>query len=655
MKEIIFGRWGDELIDRRQGSAAAEERTPTGFPRADGFPDNLASLMCGKGFLLFDESCGFVPMVREYAARIQSEYCCGKCLTGIKGTKMLLLTLDRIVAGRGEVADLALLERVADILDDAAKCSVCQSSGEMVKIGLTHFKDEFKAAIGAGVAESPIRYMSNISAPCMTNCPCHINIPAYVEMLQEVRYDRSLSIIREEMPLPGITGRVCPAPCQSACTLANIGKDPIPIKVLKRVAADYEMTHKLTPPLEKRDLTGSKVAVVGAGPAGLSAAYYLNRLGHRVTIFEALDFSGGMVRVGIPPYRQPREVLQRDVDIILGLGIELEHGVRLGRDFSIQDLLDRGFKAVLLAIGSHRSIPLGIPGEDEGIRGVFTGGIDLLRDINLGKKVEVGKRVVIVGGGNTAMDCARTCVRMGAKDVNLVYRRTRKEMPSDPEELEHCGEEGVKFHWLTQPIEIVSREGIMTGVKCIKMELGEPDKSGRRRPVPKEGSEFEMPADALIPAIGQKTNLEAITLDDGIEISRWGTIKVDERTMMTTRPGVFAAGDAVTDPLTVVHGVAGGKRAAGAIDQYVVHGSAAAPDAQVMEEILAEVEKDRSVLVTPRIEGRESSKTPLKRLDMRERVSTFDEVESGFSQAGSFIESSRCLRCYHLVLAGMAE
>lgn len=654
MKDIVVGRWGAAVRDLRGGGtkgAQAEQRLPS----PDAFPDSMVALMSGKGFLVFDDSVNFVRLAHEYVRRVQTEYCCGKCLPGIKGTQVLLIALDNIMSGRGRPEDLEVLERVANVLDHSTKCSVCQTAGELVKDGLTHFRDDFVQALESGAPAQSIRYLFKISAPCMTTCPCHINIPMYVEMLQEVRYAESLAIIREEMPLPGVTGRVCPAPCQKACTLANFGTATIPIKVLKRVAADYEMVHKLTPPLERRKLTEAPVAVVGAGPAGLATAYYLNRFGHDVTIFEALPLSGGMVGVGIPPYRQPKDVLARDVDVILALGVKLEQGMRLGRDFTIDDLFQRGFKAVFLGIGSHSSISMGIQGEEDRISGVFKGGIDFLREINLGEPVEIGDRVIIVGGGNTAIDCARTCVRMGASEVHVVYRRTDKEMPADHLEVEDAAEEGIVFHFLTQPVEILARDGAMMGLRCIRMELGEPDKSGRRRPVPVEGSEFTMDADTLIPAIGQKTELDFVGPHDGIEVTRWGTIKVDPRSMMTSRPGVFAGGDAVSGPLTVVHGIAGGKRAACAIHEYLAGGLCTESDDQLMQEILATIEKDTTVRVTPRSEGRKGPLAPPKKLDMRERLTTFDEVESGLSQGASYVESSRCLRCFHLVMVGLAD
>lgn len=652
MKPILFGRWGRILRDHRDEKGKPEDQDD-GFPRSKGFPENIVALMSGKGFLQFESTFNFVPMIREYVHQIQTRYCCGKCITGIKGSKLLLLTLDKISRGDGTESDLNILGEMADVLNDAAKCSVCQSAGELLKDGLTCFKDHFLEAVAHGVPEDRVRYLGNISAPCMNTCPCHINIPGYIEMLQEFQYTESLKIIREEMPLPGITGRICPAPCEKACSVANMGDAAIPIKILKRVAADYELFHHLQPPLEQVPLDQPPIAVIGAGPAGLSAAYYLNRLGHPVTLFEALPVSGGMVGVGIPPYRQPRKVLTREIEIIRDLGVTMKFGLRLGKDFTIRDLFQQGFRAVFLGVGSHKSVSLGVKGEHDGLEGVFVGGIDFLRDINLGREVSVGENVIIVGGGNTAIDCARTCLRMGASQVSIVYRRTEHEMPADPEEVEDAREEGVTFHFLTQPVEILSYQKRMIGLRCIRMGLGEPDRSGRKRPVPLEGSEFDLLGDTLIPAIGQTANLDFASPEDGLEISRRETIKVDKVTMMTSRPGVFAAGDAVSGPLTVVHGLAGGKRAASMIHQYVKYGTCVPSENQWMDDLIANIEQDYSVLVTARTPGREAEKLPQRKIDVQERITSFVEVDSGFTQRTSFIEAGRCLRCFHLILAAV--
>lgn len=653
MKNVLFGRWG-HILKRPTGDDDSSEPPPKQeFPSAKRFPESIVALMSGKGFLQFEEAFNFVPMIHEYVRQIQSKYCCGKCITGIKGSKLILLTLDRIARGEGQESDLQILERMAEILNDAAKCSVCQSAGELLRDGLTHYRDHFLAAVRDGLPENTVRYLGRVSAPCMNACPCHINIPGYVEAILELRYNLSLNIIREEMPLPGITGRVCPAPCEKACSVANMGDVAIPIKTLKRVAADYEFTHHLPVPLEPGELAGPRVAVVGAGPAGVTAAYYLNRLGHPVTVFETLPLSGGMVGVGIPPYRQPRDVLDREIGIIENLGVKFVYGKRLGKDFTIDDLLKEGYKAVFVAIGSHKSLPMGIKGEDRAIEGVFSGGIDFLRDINLGRDVTVGENVVIVGGGNTAVDCARTARRLGAARVSIVYRRTEKEMPADPEEVEDTREEGISFHFLTQPVEILEQDGKMVGLRCLRMELGEPDPSGRRRPMPVEGSEFDLDADTIIPAIGQVANLDFLGADQGIGVGRRGTITVDPITMMTARPGVFAAGDVVSGPLTVVHGMAGGKRAARMIHEYLTTGSCHPSSEQWMDDLIASIEKDFGVLVTARTPSREGGPRPQRKLDVQERISNFTEVDSGFTHRSSFIEASRCLRCFHLILAAV--
>jgi formate dehydrogenase beta subunit len=655
MKSVLFGRWG-HILKRPTGDDEGSEPHPKEhFPSPKQFPQNIVALMSGKGFLQFEEAFNFVPMIHEYVRQIQAKYCCGKCITGIKGSKLILLTLDRIARGEGQESDLKILERMAEILNEAAKCSVCQSAGELLRDGLTHYRDHFEAAVRDGLPASAVRYLGRISAPCMNACPCHINIPAYVEAILELRYNLSLNIIREEMPLPGVTGRVCPAPCEKACSVANMGDMAIPIKTLKRVAADYEFTHHLPVPLEPKELTEQPVVIIGAGPAGVTAAYYLNRLGHPVTVFETLPMSGGMVGVGIPPYRQPRDVLDREIGIIQDLGVKFVYGKRLGKDFKIDDLFKDGFKAVFLAIGSHKSLPMGIKGEERSIEGVFSGGIDFLREINLGREVTMGDNVVIVGGGNTAIDCARTARRLGAARVAIVYRRTEKEMPADPEEVEDTKEEGISFHFLTQPVEILEQDGKMVGLRCLRMELGEPDPSGRRRPVAIEGSEFDLEADVIIPAIGQASDLDFLASDSGVGVGKRGTITVDPITMMTSKPGVFAAGDVVSGPLTVVHGMAGGKRAARMIHEYLTTGSCHPSAEQWMEDLIASIEKDSGVLVTARTPSREGGPRPHRKLDVQERISNFTEVDSGFTHRSSFIEASRCLRCFHLILAAVPK
>ncbi len=648
MKQLVFARWGDFVADSRGHETQPQDQAD--LPSPSSYPEQVAAVMCGRGLLVFDPDFRYLPMIHEYVRQVQATYCCGKCLPGIKGTYLLLLALDTITAGKGTEEDLSVLERTARILTANAKCSVCRSAGELVNDGLTHFRQDFLRALREPPPESNMKYAAAISAPCKTACPCHIDIPDYVEKLQETRYDEALAIIREHMPLPGITGRVCPAPCERACTLTNQGSGTIPIKILKRVAADYELLHAPAPSEPQMELTGPPIAVVGAGPAGLSAAYYLVRLGHPVTMFEALDVLGGMVGVGIPPYRQPQDVLEREIAGIVGPGVTVKQGSRIGRDMSLDQLLAQGFAAVFIGVGAHKSSRLSLEAEDPKIKGVFSGGIDFLRRLNLGRTVTVGDRVAVVGGGNTAIDCARTCLRLGASEVHVLYRRTEREMPADPVEVEDARDEGVIFHFLTQPLKIVSVNGHMTGLRCTRMELGTEDHSKRRRPYPLAGSEFDMEVDTLIPAIGQQVDADFMGPDEPLEMTRSGAVKVHPKTMMTSRAGVFAGGDATSGPLTVVHAVAAGKRAAQSIHDYVTTGRCGRLVEDRLESVLAAVEQDPHVPVTRRPESRTRRAEPPKKLDRRERVATFDEVESGLTQYGSYIESSRCLRCFHLVV-----
>ena len=473
------------------------------------------------------------------------------------------------------------------------------------------------------------------SAPCVITCPAGISVQGYVQLIKKGRYQEAVQLIMERLPLPGVLGRVCPHACEAQCRRLEID-EAVSIKNLKRFAADQTDLNALPlPDIEERP---EKIAVVGSGPAGLTVAYYLRLKGYKVTIFEALPGLGGMLRVGIPDYRLPPEVLDREIDYILQSGIETRTGQRLGKDFTFRHLEEEGFQAVFLGIGAHRSIKANIPGEEE-FEGVLDA-VDFLRDTNLGERQTPGKSVVIIGGGNVAIDTARTVLRLGCEDVSVVYRRSREEMPAYQEEIEGALAEGVKIHYLASPVRILGREGKVTGFECIKNELGKPDASGRKRPVPIEGSEFVIECDAVIPAIGQRPDLNWVADDSEINVSRWSTCEVNNYTMQTGIPHVFAAGDAVTGPATVIEAVAAGHKAVEAIHRFI-NGedlNLYAEEMKALEdpgrdwaEIPGDLEKERRV-------------QPVFR-DAGESVSSFDEVDLGFSEDEAQREASRCLNC----------
>ena len=401
-------------------------------------------------------------------------------------------------------------------------------------------------------------------APCVIACPAGINVQGYVQLIGQGKYEEAIQLIMERLPLPGVLGRICPHPCEAQCRRLEVD-EAIAIRDLKRFAADQVNLKEL--PLPEVEERSEKVAVVGSGPAGLTVAYYLRLKGYKVTIFEALHALGGMLRVGIPDYRLPPEILDREINLILRLGIETQTGKTLGNDFTLTDLENQGFKAVFLGIGAHNSIKTNIPGEDE-FEGVLDA-VDFLRETNLGNPKQPGKRVVIIGGGNVAIDSVRTALRLGCEEVTVVYRRSREEMPAYAEEIEGALAEGVKIHYLTAPVGVLGSNGKVTGLHCIKTELGAPDATGRRRPVPVEGSEFVIDCDAIIPAIGQRPKVDWAADVEDLNVSGWNTLEVNPQTMQTGIPSVFAAGDGVTGPATVIEAVAAGHKAVEAMHRFL--------------------------------------------------------------------------------------
>lgn len=468
--------------------------------------------------------------------------------------------------------------------------------------------------------------------PCRTTCPIHVNAQGYIALTSDSKFEEALALVREKNPFPGITGRVCHHPCESKCKRGDV-EEPISIDMIKRFLADYEIKKKKKIPVpQKAKSNKKKVAIVGSGPAGLLCAYDLALLGYKVKIFEELSVAGGMLSVGIPEYRLPRDIIKREIGILEKLGVKIKLNTRIGKDIPIDDLC-KDYDAVFLAIGAHISRKLRIEGEE--LDGVF-GATEFLREVNLGKKVKLGKNITVIGGGNAAIDAARTVLRLGAKEVTIVYRRSIKEMPANPEEIEDAIEEGIKIEFLTNPKRIIGKDGKVIRMECYRMRLGEPDESGRRRPIPIEGSEFTIKTDMVIPAISQEPDLDVLGKEQLIH-KKWRAIDADAVTLETSIEGIFAGGDAVTGPKTYIEAMAAGRKAAISIDRYL-NGKDLRKDREKEGSYETEIEVDTEGIPYA------TRRHPLK-VDTSRRKGNFEEVVLGFDEKTVVEEAKRCLNC----------
>lgn len=475
-----------------------------------------------------------------------------------------------------------------------------------------------------------------VPAPCQMACPAGIDVPAYVTLIGQGKDAEAVEVIRRDNPFPWVCGLVCTRPCETACVRAVIDT-PVSIRFLKAFAAESAMAQGRYKNPRKRRAKNRKVAIIGAGPGGMSAAYYLALKGYAVRVIEALSVSGGMIAVGIPRYRLPREVIDREVAMLEELGVEFAYNTRFGTDVTLAQLKSQGFEAFLLAIGAHESFKLGIPGESDFPQ--IIDAIEFLRKTAQGDRRGPGQKVIILGGGNVAIDAARTCLRLGCREVTVAYRRSPGEMPADKQEVEQAGKEGVNFSFLTIPTAVTGSKGQIQALKCIRAKLVEIKGSRRRFPVPLKGTEYLIEADAVIPAIGQQVDHRCLAELTDLKWTRRKTIDIRSSNMVTHQEGVFAVGDAVTGPATVIEAIGGGKRAADSIDRYL----SGIPERKTPPVPLRRARLDW--LEVPASTKMELERPQMKLLSVNQRRTTFKQVALGYSENQVRAEARRCLRC----------
>ncbi|MCF0253931.1 MAG: FAD-dependent oxidoreductase [Duodenibacillus sp.] len=646
MRTLQYGVWKGVKYDNTAGGEAAPAGLPLG-ELAQFNPGNpVDALVAGDGFLVFDAGLSLAALLLAYYRRAR-EASCGRCTPCRIGSVLIEESLARAAAGDGAGVDWERLGEAAAQMRATSLCGLGRTAPAALAGALAHFRE--RLASGGGSAPGDV-YMT-MTAPCVEACPSHVNIPRVLDYVRDGHDELACGALLRHYPLVGVCGRVCVRPCEKACRRRRLDA-AVMIKDVKRYVADAAGVGALFKGASPApDPTKGRVAVVGAGPAGVNCAYHLLLRGYPVDVYDKDERAGGMALRGIPPYRLPKGVVADEAGVIESLGGRYRFGQRLGGDFTLDDLFARGYSAVFLAFGCARGSYLGLPGEDAAARG-YLNGIDFLaaaqKADEAGSALRIEGDVAVVGCGNVAMDCCRTARRVAGGAVHLIYRRTEKEAPADPEEIAAARDEGVIFHFLTNPVSLETEGGRVCGLTLAKVRLAERDARGRRGVRAVEGSEFELPCGTVIAAVGQKTDPAAVAACGGVAPDRRGNVAAGPG-LMTSRPGVFAGGDCATGPLTLISAMAQGERAAAAIDAYLTGGGAGFEPRERMHAIIGRLgllgDGDEDFALC------KSQRAPVPQVPPAGREGSFREVEQALDAAEAARQAGRCMRCYRLIAA----
>ncbi|MRI82910.1 MAG: formate dehydrogenase [Nitratiruptor sp.] len=680
MSKVYFSTWKGELIDNRGKPREEWAESAYNFPVHYNADRDSKAFIGWAGVALFDPDVDVVKLATEYAYQYQvySE-ACGRCAPGRWGGRILYDLFDKIARGEGSWADVEHLKEVSSTMMETSKCEIGKTVPKPLLDILTHFEGEIRELIeeqkpSKYYHDTGISYIAKVTAPCMDACPAHVDIPAYIEGVRDLRFDDSLQATRKTMPLAHTCGRVCPHPCEDECRRANLD-EPISIMELKRIGADFEDDHSLfwLHPRKPKPLNGKKVAIIGAGPAGLTGAYYLAMEGVACDVYEELPVLGGEVAVGVPQYRMPIEKYRRDIELVGSLpGVQFITGKRVNADDMRK--FEKEYDAILVATGTRISKKIRAKNERPEIKG-YWGAINFLDCINLWVKYGIpvpeevrkqqmldkeyvdltGKTLVCVGGGFTSMDVVRCAIRANAKKVIMLYRRDEATIIRNTtyEEYHEAVEEGVEFIFYSAVEEIITDEE--DRIKALKVNRFEliPDPNGGRPQLKKiEGADFTIECDYLVPAVSQSADLSHLPEEWEIELTSWGTIKTDGKTYMSSRKGVFAAGDCEYGPMTIVNAVGQAKRAASVMSRYVQTGEVSLTDEEIMEDHLRALKVyDKKEKIRGWMPGLPRQKSEI--LTVEERKNNYREVNLGLTQEQAIAESERCMRCYYIAMVAV--